>query len=814
MTVVLNALLTATVAGSVMIAVVLAARALLGRRMHPVVPLLLWAMVLLRLLLPVTAESPVHVDGLFPKPVPAMQRNVPVQSPAVAGIPLAQGGPASQSGVYPAFTGPDATPTGIEASAQHSLPQALWQALKAVPPESWILAVWAAGALAALLAGFIRSLRFAARLRRCGFVQDEAVLCAVARHSAALGLRRPVPALACDFAPVPMVFGALRPRLLLPERFISNMDPKALDSILLHELCHIRRGDLIMNALWLAARALHWFNPLVWLAFRLRRDDAELRCDDMVACRLDRDGLLQYGQSLVDAARVARSGGQTMPSAAALLFSRKAKVFHRVTRLLKPSCRSRASASLCAALALVLAVSCFTTACQPTPTKAAVVGKGDGSLEEKLTETATPQPKPSDGAPEATAQPLRQRMGIPERLQAELADDDNTVRVHIDAPVDVPDAAAPVYNVEYAPFTEQQLESMWKTMLGGATVYEPFPLSRDEIGQQIVETKAELADAKERGDDEWKNKMELELESLQERYADAPDTVVPTPTELKLRSRDDGDGMGPYDELNVMTEVNGRRFSFYVSNGALYNHAELVEEKSGSMIGYNRQALASPEGVSVSRQDAQRQAETIAADLDGDLRIAASAVGVEPVPQGRQVWMFAFTRTAGGFPTPYDPRDVNDDIKSDAPFQPYERLWVMIDDGGLAGMQWYSQAKITGTVNADAALLPYAEIEAKAKEMLLSNSRGRFEGMKKVSKFLDVNVDRVTLGLMRVNVPDKPGKYLLIPVWDFFGKEIPDTSGYPEKKKKNMPDYENMPSSSLLTINAVDGSIIDRSKGY
>jgi hypothetical protein len=62
-------------------------------------------------------------------------------------------------------------------------------------------------------------------------------------------------------------------------------------------------------------------------------------------------------------------------------------------------------------------------------------------------------------------------------------------------------------------------------------------------------------------------------------------------------------------------------------------------------------------------------------------------------------------------------------------------------------------------------------------------------------------------------VPDKPGQFLLVPVWDFFGVQIPDTSGYPDKKKAGL-DYEHMMSGSLLTINAIDGSVIDRSLGY
>ena len=76
----------------------------------------------------------------------------------------------------------------------------------------------------------------------------------------------------------PFVYGVLKPRVYIP----SAMADMPLDSIIRHEQTHIRRGDHIVKPLALAVAVLHWFNPLVWLAFRLMCRDMEMSCDEAV----------------------------------------------------------------------------------------------------------------------------------------------------------------------------------------------------------------------------------------------------------------------------------------------------------------------------------------------------------------------------------------------------------------------------------------------------------------------------------------------------------------------------------------------------
>ncbi|MDI1312955.1 penicillin-binding transpeptidase domain-containing protein [Prosthecobacter sp.] len=156
----------------------------------------------------------------------------------------------------------------------------------------------------------------------------------VAEIAREIGLRR-LPQLWLGAADaVPMVWGVLKPRLLLPQGF-ETWSREKQRGVLLHELAHLKRGDPL--ALWAAqwVKALHWFNPLVWLTFRQLRADQERACDDAVL----RHGVRasDYAQALLDLSRHNRLA----PGLAlcALTITRCAPVEARVKAILDPTRR-------------------------------------------------------------------------------------------------------------------------------------------------------------------------------------------------------------------------------------------------------------------------------------------------------------------------------------------------------------------------------------------------------------------------------------------------------------------------------------------
>lgn len=252
-----------SLAASLVILVVLAVRLCL-KKAPKVFSYALWAVVLARLLCPVTVDSPV---GLVPS-ARSLGRgaetviDVPAQGPDTAPVPAI---PADGTQM------PDDTVTNI---------RLLSPAVRVQKGPSWMtLAAWlwlcgvaglAAYSLVSLL-GLKRELREAVPLEG-----QEGVCLA-------------------EGVPTPFVLGLLRPRIYLP----AGLPREEWDYILLHERTHIRRLDHVVKALaWLAV-LLHWFNPLVWLAFRLAGRDMEMSCDESVLKELGPEVRGDYSQSLL-----------------------------------------------------------------------------------------------------------------------------------------------------------------------------------------------------------------------------------------------------------------------------------------------------------------------------------------------------------------------------------------------------------------------------------------------------------------------------------------------------------------------------------
>lgn len=99
----------------------------------------------------------------------------------------------------------------------------------------------------------------------------------------------------CGGIDSPFVLGYLRPRIYLPE----DLPSEDIDHILAHEQCHIRRADHWIKLMGFVCLAVHWFNPLVWLAYGLLCRDVEMACDEEVVAGLSADGRKAYSATLL-----------------------------------------------------------------------------------------------------------------------------------------------------------------------------------------------------------------------------------------------------------------------------------------------------------------------------------------------------------------------------------------------------------------------------------------------------------------------------------------------------------------------------------
>lgn len=146
-------------------------------------------------------------------------------------------------------------------------------------PVEWALLAWMAGALV-LAVRFLAGLVSIARLRRQA-TTDDRLLEAIEVVSARVGLRSTPALVVSPSVGLPCASGWLRPVVMLPDEARTWADER-LELVLLHELTHIRRGDYVAHVIAEWTRIVHWYNPLVWVAARSLRAEAERATDERV----------------------------------------------------------------------------------------------------------------------------------------------------------------------------------------------------------------------------------------------------------------------------------------------------------------------------------------------------------------------------------------------------------------------------------------------------------------------------------------------------------------------------------------------------
>lgn len=242
-----------------------------------------------------------------------------------------------------------ATPKIISESAVGS-----WNWINALP------LVWAIGFFALILrllaARWIlwRTERRAATIcssRRPAKATHDTIATALEAACLQLGIDRPVTLLIHPDKTIPVVWGVLRCRVLLPAT-ARDWTGEQLRSVLLHELAHIKRRDTVAQLLTQIACALHWFNPLVWFAAWRLGVERERACDDLVLASGVQPSA--YAGHLLDVVTACSPSCRTL--SCGLAMARKSSLEGRIAAVLSKSPNRGGVSMVMAAIGLAIAV--------------------------------------------------------------------------------------------------------------------------------------------------------------------------------------------------------------------------------------------------------------------------------------------------------------------------------------------------------------------------------------------------------------------------------------------------------------------------
>ena len=240
----------------------------------------LWMVVFLRLAVPVSFSSQISLLSGIGAPAPENGVVTYFSAESVSQVNDAIDGITNDSQTLTATESLSQSMNSLASTPQASAdPMQIWLAIGTI--------IWLIGMAGLLLYAAIQYLRLHNQVR-------DAV-------------RTELDVFETDAVTAPFVMGILKPRIILP----IGMKASERESVLLHERAHIYRLDHVVKPVAFLILTLHWFNPIVWLAFRLFCDDLEASCDERAIRALEREKIAIYGEALLrlGTRKMAFSGG-------------------------------------------------------------------------------------------------------------------------------------------------------------------------------------------------------------------------------------------------------------------------------------------------------------------------------------------------------------------------------------------------------------------------------------------------------------------------------------------------------------------------
>ncbi len=502
-------------------------------------------------------------------------------------------------------------------------------------------------------------------------------------------------------------------------------------------------------------------------------------------------------------------------------------------------------------LSATITLSLF-TGCQQTPEAPVVVQKDADAFIEKA--QATPE---LDGQTQPPS--LREKTGTEEYVECSETALDGRLAIQVNAPVILPDAAAmPVLRVKAVDFSEEIAKAFFDKLCGGDVMMDAsIRRTKGEIEKEILENEKLKMSEEYMDDPVGQKQFDLINAELKKQYLTAPESSDPVQVDGSFYSIPVVDPMNKLVGSYMGIEARSEKRHFRVENNNGLTEP-IIYEYDGGWSGLGAGSLAqlhyyafahmetegiwwrSPRQLIKDENAAPAEAYGQLAYTPAEARAMAEELlegtGMEvhqmylecdynafnPELETRTVetsnygYTLECLRKVDGIPCAAD-SGINMDEQPDryAPQWPYESMTMFITNDGIQSVLWSSPIEVTDTVVEQAQLLPFSDIMDIFKKMApivytpnTQNEAGQF--MDELIEQYGITVEEIRLELRRVREQNSVTDGLLIPVWSFYGNQ------WQTMKDGSEPGKTGADSSQtcLLTINAVDGSIIDLAKGY
>ncbi len=427
---------------------------------------------------------------------------------------------------------------------------------------------------------------------------------------------------------------------------------------------------------------------------------------------------------------------------------------------------------------------------------------------------------------------IADQVQAPERYTTEFSE--NRIHVKVDAPVIIPMTAGfKLYKVTGRAFTQEDYDTVNHVLLKDGKLWDrdhekmekSRGFTRAEIEERIKILKEQQAGnggskivaAKEKTYEELIGEWEELLKEAPEEpvIAEIPPIVCHTEDPEELEENPDKnylmghvtvEGKDYFVALDNNLKEDWRWIQFEVrgpqSQGSYMPVSWALEETLDVNI--------SPEKV---REDAKALMKSLGFDdfaVSGEEYVQSYSFDeysdeAKVLNSGYEIY---FTRELNGIPVTYTHEPGTTVEDSNHPSWPYEAVNLTYGEEGLLDFLWINPCEVEESGDEYVFLLPFSDIQAVFEKMIPKKYADRYQD---TSVEIYYEIDEIRLGYMRVREKGNAKEGTMIPVWDFFGSETIIYNNLNDKEQTNVKagSYE-----SLFTINAMDGTVIDRGLGY
>ncbi len=798
---IISALIETTIYSAIIFVVIMMFKSIFCNKISPGLHCAIWFVLIAKLCFPFTVESGFHFFAVNDHVQSIIENLAIVEEVPMIGAALYNDADFASEIILPdndtAFFDAQTKETVTTSQFRITLAQA-------------IIAVWVIGMALSAVKLLIARLKFNRMIQHCSIAPAKRILKIYEKCCNDLNIRHPLPIRIITGVFSPVITISMCPKIILPYDICIELTDEQLIHSIAHELTHYRRRDHLLSLLLRLLEIVYWFNPIVWLLKRQIVKDMECACDSFVTAAYDKANRREYALTLL------KLFSQTQKNSYMLAMARTSSE-EDVERRMRGIFNSRKSRTPVKMIAVVLCaslfVTCFTTACQPTPDVHSIEQKGD-ILDAIMNTPDASLPTPTSATSEVGTAKSNNSIKYENVGKWQESFSIGKCDVEIDADILMPSGTnIAVSQVLPYEFKNPDIDRFLDIFFPNQIVKNYAVKSATDIESEMLYYKQLLSQLKEgikpenepRPIDILIDECERAIDELEQEYKAIGDSQIQEGSLRKEFVR-----AGEYQET---ADFYGKN-----SDGEAYLLTLSNMDEVGSMLNYSAHNYGSfspideSESVNAASGLDLESILSNAQSIMDKLRIADYYLSdkiirklTTPDMTTKYVYALRFTRTYGSLPfIPISVAPVGVSSESQTGMQ-YSRkaflesFQIFADNEKIYVIEWRYPYTVEQIYNQNVATISQEEVKDAVKRYL-------DQSLAIIDTKTVLHISELVLSSTYLTMKDHPGNYLTIPVWDLIGYQTTeDGSVYLGGTDALL---------SFATINAVDATVVNRTAGY